>query len=43
LIRADFPEYIRYDSTPIHVALWRVALNCSYVVKNNQDGAYYYN
>jgi len=43
LIRADFPEYIRYDSTPIHVALWRVALHCSYVVKNNQDGAYYYN
>ena len=42
LIRAQFPEHIRYDPTPIHRALWRIALHCSFVTKNRQDGAYYY-
>lgn len=43
LIRSEFPGHIRYDSTPIHLAIWRVALHCSFVVKSNRDGAYYYN
>ena len=42
LIRAQFPEYVLYDPTPIHRAMWRIALHCSFVAKNNNDGAYYY-
>ena len=42
LIRAQYPEYIRYDQTPICRALWRVALHCSFVTKNHKDGGYYY-
>jgi omega-6 fatty acid desaturase (delta-12 desaturase) len=42
LIRSQFPEHIRYDPTPIHKALWDVALHCSFVGKKQDNGAYYY-
>jgi omega-6 fatty acid desaturase (delta-12 desaturase) len=42
LIRAEFPNHIRYDSTPIHRAIWRIALHCSSVSRNRVDGAYYF-
>jgi omega-6 fatty acid desaturase (delta-12 desaturase) len=42
LIRSQFPEHIRYDPTPIHKALWDVALHCSFVGNKQDNGAYYY-
>jgi len=42
LIRDQFPDHIRYDSTPIHKALWRIGVHCSFVGKKQADGAYYY-
>lgn len=42
LIRAQFPEFIRFDPTPIHRAIWRVGLSCNVVSRNRGDGAFYY-
>ncbi|APD47195.1 fatty acid desaturase [Synechococcus sp. CS-602] len=42
LIREAFPEVVRYDPTPIHLALWRIGRQCSYVTRNPADGGYYY-
>jgi omega-6 fatty acid desaturase (delta-12 desaturase) len=42
LLRAAYPDLVRYDPTPIHKALWRVATQCAAVRRNVQDGAYYY-
>ena len=42
LIRAQFPGHTRYDPTPIHRALWRIAVHCSFVAKNRLDGFHYY-
>ena len=42
LLRAAYPDLVRYDPTPIHKALWRVATRCAAVRRNVQDGAYYY-
>ena len=42
IIRAQFPDHIHHDPTPIHRAIWRVALHCSFVAKNRTDGGYYY-
>ena len=43
LLRQRFPELVRYDSTPIHKALWRVATRCGGAVyQNPRDRAFYY-
>lgn len=42
LLRAAYPDLVRYDPTPIHKALWRVATRCAAVRRNVQNGAYYY-
>jgi len=43
LLRQRFPELVRFDPTPIHRALWRVATDCGGAVYQNQsDKAFYY-
>ena len=43
LLRQRFPELVRYDPTPIHQALWRIATDCGGAVyKNPTDQAYYF-
>ena len=43
LLRQRFPELVRYDSTPIHKALWRIATRCGGAVyQNPTDQAFYY-
>ena len=42
LLRQRYPELVRYDPTPIHKALWRVASRCGAVRQSPLDGAYYY-
>ena len=43
LRRQRFPELVRYDSTPIHKALWRIATRCGGAVyQNPSDRAFYY-
>lgn len=43
LLRQRFPELVRYDPTPIHQALWRVATRCGVVSHCKADGGFYYN
>ena len=42
LLRQHFPQLVRYDPTPIHQALWRVASRCGAVRQSSVDGAFYY-
>jgi len=42
LLKQRYPELIRYDATPIHQALWRIATRCAAVRLNPTDGAFYY-
>jgi fatty acid desaturase len=42
LLKRAFPDVVRYDPTPIHKALWRIATRCGAVRQNPVDGAYYY-
>jgi fatty acid desaturase len=42
LLRQCYPDLVRYDATPIHKALWRVASRCGAVQQSERDGAYYY-
>ena len=42
LLKQRFPELVRYDPTPIHKALWRVATGCAAVRKSPVDGAFYF-
>ena len=42
LLKQHYPELIRYDSTPIHQALWRLATRCGAVRRSPSDGAFYY-
>ncbi|MFM7269738.1 MAG: fatty acid desaturase [Cyanobium sp.] len=42
LLKQHFPELVRYDNTPIHQALWRIASRCAAVSRSSIDGAYYY-
>ena len=42
LLRQRYPDLIRYDATPIHQALWRIATRCAAVRRNPTDGAFYY-
>lgn len=42
LLRQRYPDLVRYDPTPIHKALWRVASRCGAVSQSPLDRAYYY-
>ncbi|MEC7652504.1 MAG: fatty acid desaturase [Cyanobacteriota bacterium] len=43
LLRQRFPDLVRYDATPIHQALWRIATSCGGAVyQNPSDRAFYY-
>ena len=43
LLRQKFPDLVRYDSTPIHQALWNIATRCGGAVyQNPTDQAFYY-
>ena len=43
LLKQRFPELVRYDSTPIHKALWMIATRCGGAVyQNPSDRAFYY-
>ena len=42
LLRQRYPLLVRYDPTPIHEALWRVATRCGAVRQNPSDGGFYY-
>jgi omega-6 fatty acid desaturase (delta-12 desaturase) len=42
LLKQSFPELVRYDSTPIHKALWRIATRCSVVSQRGAIGGYFY-
>ena len=40
LLRRRFPELVRVDPTPIHLALWRVASRCTVVHRHPPSGGY---
>lgn len=42
LLKQRFPDLVRYDSTPIHRALWRVATRCAVVSQREIDGGFFY-
>ena len=35
-VQAHFPDLYRYDPTPVHTALWRVATRCHVVSKDDE-------
>jgi omega-6 fatty acid desaturase (delta-12 desaturase) len=35
-VQAHFPDLYRYDPTPVHKALWRVATRCHVVSKDDE-------
>jgi fatty acid desaturase len=42
LLKKRFPDLVRYDSTPIHKALWRIATRCNIVSQRGGIGGYFY-
>ena len=42
LLKNSFPELVRYDPTPIHKALWRIATRCTVVSQRGENGGYFY-
>lgn len=42
LLRQAYPDLVRVDRTPIHIALWRVATRCTAVRQSVRDGAFYF-
>ena len=42
LLKQRFPELVRYDPTPIHRALWRVASRCAVVQRCQTTGDFFY-
>ncbi len=42
LLRQRYPELMRYDPTPIHRALWRVATRCAVVSQVAEGGGFFY-
>ena len=42
LLKQQFPHLVRFDPTPIHLALWRVATKCAVVSKNSVSGGFFY-
>lgn len=42
LLKQQYPDLVRYDATPIHKALWRVASRCAAVQQCARDEAFYF-
>ena len=42
LLRERYPHLVRFDPTPIHLALWRVASRCAVVTELKNSGSFYY-
>ncbi|MFZ0407486.1 MAG: fatty acid desaturase [Cyanobium sp.] len=42
LLKQRFADLVRYDPTPIHRALWRVASRCAVVHQDSAGGGFYY-
>jgi len=42
LLKNSFPALVRYDPTPIHKALWRIATRCTVVSQWEVRGGYFY-
>ena len=42
LLKSRFPDLVRYDSTPIHKALWRIATRCNVVSQRGGGDGYFY-
>jgi len=42
LLQNSFPALVRYDPTPIHKALWRIATQCTVVSQWEGSGGYFY-
>jgi omega-6 fatty acid desaturase (delta-12 desaturase) len=42
LLKQRFPDLVRYDPTPIHLALWRVASRCAVVAERQASGSFFY-
>ena len=42
LLKNRFPDLVRYDSTPIHKALWCIATRCNVVSQRGGIGGYFY-
>jgi omega-6 fatty acid desaturase (delta-12 desaturase) len=42
LLKQHYPDFVRYDPTPIHKALWRIATCCAAVRQSSGDGAFYF-
>ena len=42
LLKRQFPDLVRYDPTPIHRALWRVASRCAVVRQEGLGGGFFY-
>ena len=42
LLRQRFPALVRYDPTPIHLALWRVASRCAVVRQERPGDGFFY-
>ncbi|MEB3354756.1 MAG: fatty acid desaturase [Cyanobacteriota bacterium] len=42
LLRQRYPHLVRFDPTPIHLALWRVASRCAVVSERDSSGSFYY-
>jgi omega-6 fatty acid desaturase (delta-12 desaturase) len=41
-LKQRFPHLVRYDPTPIHRALWRVATRCAVVQQESAGGGFFY-
>ena len=42
LLKQRFPDLVRYDPTPIHRALWRVASRCAVVRQDTAGAGFFY-
>jgi len=42
LLRQRFPDLVRFDPTPIHQALWRIATRCAVVGERAGTGGFFY-
>jgi fatty acid desaturase len=42
LLKQRFPDLVRFDPTPIHLALWRVASRCAVVAERPSTGSFFY-
>jgi omega-6 fatty acid desaturase (delta-12 desaturase) len=42
LLSRRYPELVRFDPTPIHRALWRIASGCAVVSQEDSGAGFYY-